>query len=115
MDVSINNLFARAVVEKKVCGSIFVNEIECPETFYVIHPYGMSLLFGKSDNYEFNKLFREHALNTKKQRTKFEWMQAFPGTWDIVLKKLFEGNSIQSIANMSKIESGIIEIPPCQF
>jgi hypothetical protein len=110
MEVSINNLFARAVVEKKVHGSVFVDNINKPKTFYVIHPYGMSLLFGQSDNVEFNTYFREYALNIKRQRTKFEWMQAFPRTWDTVLKKLFEDNIINSIDNISKKESGIIEL-----
>lgn len=110
MEVSINNLFARAVVEKKVRGSVYVNNPEKPETFYVIHPYGMSLLFGKSDNAEFNSRFRDYALNIEKQRTKFEYMQAFPRTWDNVLKTLFEGNIINSVDNIDKKESGIIEL-----
>ena len=48
--VEINTLFARAVIEQKVQGKIYVDGIlESPQTFYIQHPYGMSLLFGKSD------------------------------------------------------------------
>ena len=45
-EVSINNLFARSVVEKHVNGNVYVDNIVSPKAFYVIHPYGMSLLYG---------------------------------------------------------------------
>ena len=37
--VTINNLFARAVIEQTVFGKIFVNDKPNPKTFYVVHPY----------------------------------------------------------------------------
>jgi GNAT acetyltransferase len=110
MEVSINKLFARAVLEKRVNGSVFVDNADNPKTFYVIHPYGMSLLFGRYDNSEFNTTFKQYALNENKLRDKFEWMQVFPETWDVVLKKLFEGHIIKSNDNIKKKESGIIEL-----
>ena len=42
--VQINNLFARAVVENHVSGKVYVDNPDNPTTFYVVHPYGMSLL-----------------------------------------------------------------------
>ena len=41
--VTINHLFAKAVVDKKISGNVFVDDIVCPTTFYVVHPYGCLL------------------------------------------------------------------------
>lgn len=108
--VTINNLFARAVVEKKITGTVFVDDTENPSTFYIVHPYCMTLLFGKSDNRTFNLAFKEHALNTNGNRTSFEWMQAFPESWDAVLLNLFEDKLIRSAENTAKQETGVIEL-----
>ncbi len=110
MKVTINNLFALSVVEHKVTGKVFVDNPDDPKTFYIVHPYGMSLLFGESNNEEFNNSFRNYALNINHVRDKHEWMQAFPGNWDIVLNELFKGNLIKSSENTLKKESGIIEL-----
>lgn len=108
--VSINNLFARAVIENKITGTVFVDDSENPSTFYVVHPYGMTLLFGRCDNEVFNLAFKEHALNTASARNSFEWMQAFPESWDTVLVNLFGNKLIRSAENTAKLENGIIEL-----
>jgi GNAT superfamily N-acetyltransferase len=108
--VIINNLFARSVVEKKVNGSVYVDNVDSPKTFYIVHPYGMSLLFGDHTNKEFNARFREHALNTNKGRDKHEWMQAFPKAWDNVLGELFKDHMIRSDDNSGNIKRNIIEL-----
>lgn len=108
--VTINNLFARAVIEHKITGTVFVDDTENPSTFYIVHPYCMTLLFGRSDNKTFNLAFKEHALNKAGNRSSFEWMQAFPESWDTVLCNLFEDKLIRSAENTAKLESGIIEL-----
>lgn len=108
--VRINNLFARSVVENHVAGKIYVDNHDMPATFYVIHPYGMSLLFGDSNNMKFNVAFRNYALNINKTRSNFEWMQAFPAEWDKVLHTLFQDNLVKSSENNEGNETGIIEI-----
>ncbi|WP_163323122.1 GNAT family N-acetyltransferase [Draconibacterium mangrovi] len=95
-EVKINHLFARSVIEKKVRGKVFVDNKENPNTFYVIHPYGMSLLFGDTKNETFNRLFLNYCLNCNKERKTHEWMQAFPNDWDDTLKTLFEGKLISA-------------------
>ena len=90
--VTINNLFARTVVEKHLMGKVFVDDVNTPGTFHVVHPYGMSLLFGNPENDGFNRQFREYALNRDKTRHKDEWMQVFPDGWDDRLKDLFGSN-----------------------
>lgn len=108
--VKINNLFARAVVENHVSGKVYVNDTTNPTTFYVIHPYGMSLLFGKHDNQEFNQAIKEYALNKNESRDWHEWMQAYPKLWDSTLEKLFADCSIKSTDNGSNQTKNIVEL-----
>ena len=97
--IKINTLFARAVIEKTETGKIFADDTENPKTFYVVHPYGMSLLFGETNNKFFNKRFVEYCLNTNAARNKFEWMQAYPDSWNALLSKLFTGKLVDSSAS----------------
>ncbi|MCK9401707.1 MAG: GNAT family N-acetyltransferase [Bacteroidales bacterium] len=108
--VTINNLFARSVVEHKVAGKVFVDNLVNPKTYYVVHPYGMTLLFGESNNEAFNNSFRDYSLNINHVRNTHEWMQAFPGSWNNVLNELFKDCLIKSAENKMKKETGIIEL-----
>ncbi len=109
-EVTINNLFARSVIEHKVTGQVYVNDKDNPTTFYIVHPYGMTLLLGDSTNKEFNEQFRKHALNITSSRDNYEWMQAFPNSWDNVLSELFDGYMIKAADNKQATEKGIIEL-----
>lgn len=109
-EVKINNLFARAVVENHVSGKVIVNDVNNPTTFYVVHPYGMTLLFGKHDNQEFNEAFKEYAVNKNAIRDSHEWMQAYPEQWDSTLKELFSDCSIKSSENEPNHAKNIIEL-----
>ena len=106
--VTVNNLFARSVVEKRVSGKIYVDNIENPKTFYVIHPYGMSLLFGNYNNIEFNNKFKNYALNINNIRDKDEWMQVFPNEWNNILHELF-GNKLVNPENNNR-KNNVIEL-----
>lgn len=88
-EVAINSLLFRFVAEQKVNGLIYTDDTDEPCTFYIIHPYGMSLLFGETGNHDFNRDFLKSALNLDKVRNKPEWLQAYPGEWDKVLGVLF--------------------------
>lgn len=108
--VSINNLFARVVVERHIQGSIYVNNPDDPKTYYVVHPYGMSLLFGDAHNHEFNLKFRDYALEICNSRERHEWMQAYPNDWDEVLSELF-GTRLQKSADIQDNQNqGFIEV-----
>ena len=97
--ITINNLFARTVIEKYLSGRVYVDDVNTPNIFYIVHPYGMSLLFGNSDNDEFNRQFRKYALNKDKSRNQYEWMQVFPDSWDNKLKDLFGSDLIKKSKN----------------
>lgn len=109
-ELTFNTIFAHAVVENKVSGLIYVDEAERPKTFYVLHPYGMSLLFGESDNMAFNEGFREYALNIRRLRNRHEWMQASSDQWNQLLQELFSGKLIKSGDNTQNLERGVIEL-----
>lgn len=84
--ITFNNLFARAVINQTVSGKVYVNDITDPQTWYIVHRYGMSLLGGDHTNNEFNKKFYDYAINKEKTRSIVEWMQVFPEAWNGVLK-----------------------------
>lgn len=96
--ITTNNLFARAVAERVVDGKVFVDDLENPQSFYLVHPYGMSLLFGDSGNEKFNLAFKEYALNENHNRNLIEWMQVFPAEWDAVLLDLLSDKLVSSAA-----------------
>ena len=79
--VTINNLFARSVAENQVRGTIYVDDVDNPKTFFIIHPYGMSLLFGNMENDEFNTWLLDFSLNRNQVRDKIYWLQVFPASW----------------------------------
>jgi RimJ/RimL family protein N-acetyltransferase len=108
--VTINHLFARSVVEKHVTGKVFVDSIQNPKTFYVIHPYGISLLFGDFNNPGFNNNFYNYALNKYNFRTTFEWLQTFPRDWDSVISDLLKNKLIKQADNAGGLEQGIVEL-----
>jgi GNAT superfamily N-acetyltransferase len=108
--VTINNLFARAVVENYVSGKVYVDNRNHPKSFYVLHPYGISLLFGDHNNQVFNEHFRDYSLNKNKIRDKHEWLQTFPHDWDLVLKELFKDCMLKSSDNVENKVNGIIEL-----
>jgi len=86
--VSANHLFARSVVEQHVSGKVYADHPANPSAFYVVHPYGMALLFGDSDNQEFHRTLTDYMLNKNGERDKTEWMQAYPGNWNVLINRL---------------------------
>ncbi len=83
--IPLNTLFAKDVVEGKAGGEIFVDDPEHPSTFYILHPYGMSLLLGESGNDGFNRRFKDYVRNAGR----VAWMQAYPDSWHPFLNELF--------------------------
>ncbi len=90
-EVAINHLFAKTVLEQKMDGEVFVDNPEEPTTFYIKHAYGMSLLFGRTDNDEFNRQLTSYLLNENNVRNTSEWLQVFPSEWNDKLNQLLHG------------------------
>ena len=108
--VTINNYFARSVLEEHVNGIVYANDGDAPSTFYIVHPYKMSLLFGRTDNDSFNKAFYDYALNKTRSRNYYEWMQAWPEEWHKKLSAIFKGKTVLSKDNKNNKFPGKIEI-----
>ena len=109
-EVQINNLFARTVLEKKTDGTVYANNALHPTAFYVVHPYGMSLLYGTSNDPAFNTAFKAYALNDRSIRKTYEWMQAYPNGWDVVLKNLFGDRLIPSAVDPATVKEPFIQL-----
>ena len=88
--VEINHLFAKAVLLGQVSGTVYVDQAVHPTTFYVCHPYGMSLLFGETRNDKFNTWLLGYALNDFKSRSRYEWLQAYPEAWNHKINTLWK-------------------------
>lgn len=97
--IPYNTLFARAVLESKVSGSVFVDNKDDPKTVFIAHPYGMSLLFGDTQNLRFNSSLADYILNVNGHRLKYEWLQVYPEKWNDKLKEILN----EKIIDYSKI------------
>ena len=86
--VKINHYFAKSVLTQRANGKVYVDNETSPSSFYIVSGYGMSLLFGKTNNHEFNLKLRDYLLNTDQQREQEEWLQVYPQQWSDVLNKL---------------------------
>jgi GNAT superfamily N-acetyltransferase len=86
--VKANHYFALFVLEKRIKGRVFADDPEKPTAFCVVHPYGMSLLFGSTTNKKFHAFLRNYLFNEDGNRNKPEWMQAYPVTWNKKITQL---------------------------
>jgi hypothetical protein len=107
--VTVNNLFAHSVIENHVTGKVYTDQAAHPGSFYVVHPYGMSLLFGNDGNDLFNHRLRDYLFNANQERVKEEWLQAYPGSWNRMLSAmlgdaLVPAGSSKADNNLRKIE-----------
>ncbi len=94
-EVTFNNLFARSVIENHVTGTVYVDDYSAPRNFYVIHPYGMALLLGDTNNKNFNSALLDYLLNKNKIRNRIEWLQVFPDNWNTSLSSLLGANLLK--------------------
>lgn len=90
-----NTLFARAVLENKAKGTVYVDNQDKPKTIFIANSYGMSLLFGDTTNEEFNKSLIQYMMNNKSHRIKYEWLQVYPDTWNTKLSELLGDNIVK--------------------
>ena len=80
-----NAYFARAVLEGRVTGTVYVDTPAAPRAAYILHPCGMSLLCGSAKSEPFTGALADYMLDTARTRRGAELAQAFPDTWHAVL------------------------------
>ncbi len=84
----INHLFARAVLERSVEGRVWVDDAEDPALVHVLHPYGMTLLFGDTSAVSAQTL--DHHLNVQARAPTDRWMQVFPASQAARVRELLQ-------------------------
>ncbi|RAU98676.1 GNAT family N-acetyltransferase [Paenibacillus sp. YN15] len=83
LGLSINTIFAQSVLRLCADGEVYADRDTAPEAFYVLHPYGMALLFGKRGSTLFEERLANRFTNGDGSRSRPEWLQADPaGDWD---------------------------------
>ncbi len=89
-----NTMFAEAVLKQHVSGRVYVDRSENPRTFYVVHPYGMSLLFGDPGNESFTQALYDYITNQSATRHQVEWLQTDPaGEWSGVIDSMLSSHN----------------------
>lgn len=86
--VEINHYFAKSVLKNQMPGTVFVDDIQAPTSFYITTEYGMSLLFGATDNVAFNDSLTDYVLNKNRNRQQDEWLQVYPRRWSAFIESL---------------------------
>ncbi|MCC5465437.1 GNAT family N-acetyltransferase [Pelosinus baikalensis] len=97
-EIPYNTLFARAVLELKANGNVWVDNQDNPNTVFIAHSYGMSLLFGNTDNETFNTSLVDYMSNTNRNRSKYEWLQVYPEEWNDKLREITKAKIINYTA-----------------
>jgi hypothetical protein len=92
-DIPFNTLFARAVADKKVHGSIYVDDPEKPLTALFCHPYGLLLLCGDTDNPVFNRGLHDFMLNNNSSQPL--WLQVYPESWCNQIESLLKNRLLK--------------------
>ncbi|MDG6224070.1 MAG: GNAT family N-acetyltransferase [Candidatus Thermoplasmatota archaeon] len=85
--VPFDTYFAKAVLVGHLTGKVYTNSIERPTTFYILHPYGLSLLVG-DPNEEFEQHLIEYMFGKRTTHSSYEWMQVHPDHWNNRIKTL---------------------------
>lgn len=86
--VPINTLFARSVLEQRVAGGVWVDRRDDPSLVHVVHPYGMTLLFGDARGTR-PAVLKAHILALG-INGKDKWLQASPEALFPLLDELLD-------------------------
>ncbi len=97
--VEVNHLFAKAVLLHHVAGKVYTDDINLPQAFYIVHPYGMSLLFGKVSDEFLNNDLKHYCLGTCGTREQTEWLQVFPAELQRRVEECFDNKLSELDAN----------------
>lgn len=91
-EVPFNNLFARVVIEQKVEGQVFVDDLSNPTVCLIIHKYGMALLCGNDTNVSFNNNLVSYLNHPSPNGFPAKWLLTYPQKWEQKLVDLLDHN-----------------------
>jgi hypothetical protein len=95
----INILFVLSVLKEHGNGIVYVDNPKSPETFYIVTSYGMTFLFGNTNNDSFNEDLFKYFLNKESIREKTEWMQVYPSKWEEIIESKIKNVEFKIIKN----------------
>lgn len=75
-EVTCNSAFVRAVLDGSMPGRIWADHLQSPQLAHVLHPYGMSLIWGRAVDRGLDRLLPH--LHAGTYRTRDEWLQIDP-------------------------------------
>ncbi|MCL2426477.1 MAG: GNAT family N-acetyltransferase [Oscillospiraceae bacterium] len=101
LQTPFNMLMARSVIERHADGRIFVDSCESPQSFYIVHSYGMTFLCGDCSNDMFNKGLFDYFNGISWNRKNDEWLQAFHRDWDAVMGCLVDEHKAISYSRLN--------------
>ncbi|HLO60630.1 MAG TPA: GNAT family N-acetyltransferase [Bacteroidales bacterium] len=111
--VKVNHWFALFVLEKRVKGKVYADDIHSPSAFYVVHPYRMSLLFGSSAKPEFRDSLKKYLLNSEGERQNQEWLQAWPGKWNSMIDEILGDQLV--ITGLPEMDGKVVQNTRANF
>ena len=85
-EIDFNTYFAEAVLDRKASGIVYVDDLNFPQVGYIVHSYGMSLLFGNHENINFNQWLKQRWLSSDFKQD--EYLQVYPSKWEDTLSSL---------------------------
>lgn len=104
--LKINTLFADSVLRGDADGEVYADRTGEPGAFYVAHPYGMTLLYGQTEDAHFHGELAKRLTNADGRRTKVEWLQADPaGNWNKEIESVVEAHN-RSLAGAGESGGG---------
>jgi len=95
-EIPFNTFFARAVLDRRVGGTVYTDDIHRPANVLVVHKYGMALLLGEGKNPVFNRWLYGFMLNEDNERHTDAWLQVFPSSWNERIAMALDGKIIPS-------------------
>ena len=119
-DVAINHFFARSVVEHHVEGKVYVDDLSTPNSFYVLNPYGMSLLYGNVSHRFLNSQLKGYLLGTSGLRKADENALLLEAhfdidktRWNVICgsSRFFEHLGMHKVFDLISLQLNIIAAP----
>lgn len=101
-EVDFNTYFAEAVLDGNASGIVYVDDFNFPQVIYIVHSYGMSLLFGDYTNIEFNQWLKCLWLSPNFECD--EYLQVYPAQWESTLATLLEDKLVGCESGAEYIE-----------
>jgi len=97
--LEMNTLFARSVLVQDAPGRAFADSAGSPSAVYVIHGYGMSLLFGDPDRAGAGDRHLSEIIDMRRDGA--EWLQVAPEPWAVRFSELPASRTVKQYTRVN--------------